>query len=536
MILADYQQLPGGPDADTYAGRLAACAGCRHRVAATCRPLAQLFTVAARLPGARCPAGLWPDQPAGKLATPPAASSSAHRASVVVICHNQGRFLQDAVESIQRQTTPPAEIWVIDCASTDETPSLIRELMVSPELTTPVRTFHAETSNLAEARYLAFRLTAAEFLVTLDADDRLGPTYLADGIAALDRDQSAAIAWTDLTQFGDRVGAMGLQAGDIHRQNWIHSGSIVRRAALDQLEPAQAWPENWNRIAHHDWRLWRSVLANGWTAVKSPARYHYRRHADSLTAEIDRTKTPWSTLADLYHEPLTLFVAASGRDQLLTRLPWLLGETRGNHGGPLSLVVAVTTSDPMFLRNLHTVAANALETGHLQSLKIYRQTVGADALPDADRHQPLTRRAVQIAMSRIYSRAWRETTDEYLWILEDDVGPPADALPAMLAGFADRVASVALPYRSRYQSAYVAWTPEGTPYTTPPATGLSPVGGNGFGCVVLRRSWFQSIPIRSDRSGDYDPEFYADLRRCGGVAMLDWSRPCTHGEPHAADQ
>lgn len=528
MILADYQQLPGGPDADSYAARLAACASCRHRVAATCRPLTQLFSVAARLPGARCPAGLWPDQPAAELATPPAVSSTAHRCSVVVICHNQGRFLREAVDSIQRQITPPAEIWVIDAASTDETPSLIRELIGDPHQRSPIKTVRAETNNLARARYLAYQVTEGEFLVTLDADDMLGPTYLTEGIAALDREQSAAIAWTDLTQFGDRVGPMGLAPGDIHRQNWIHSGSIVRRAALDQLEPDQAWPVRWYGLSHHDWRLWRCVLANGWTAIKTAATYHYRRHGNSLTARIARQITPWPLLADLDHEPLTLFVAASGRKELLQRLPAVLIDTMRNHAGPLSLVVAVTTSDQTFIERLTTIATEALQFG-LSGAKIYRQTVGADDLADLDRHAPATHRAVQVAMSRLYSRALRETTGEYLWILEDDVGPPSGALPAMLAGFDHNVASVALPYRSRYQPAYVAWTPDGRPYAEPPATGLSPVGGNGFGCVVLRRSWFRSIPIRADRRGDYDPEFYTDLRRCGGVAMVDWSRPCTHG-------
>jgi hypothetical protein len=522
-VTTTYSPLPGGPDHATYSARLATCATCRHRTATQCRPAQQLTSILARLPNGRCPAGLWPDQPLNDF-SPPAPAAADGRVSVAVICHNQAEYLAEALRSVRNQTAAPASIVVIDAASTDHT----REIAAA-FAPYGIQYLRTDSHNLARARMLAYQHTRGEFLLTLDADDLLGPTYLADGLAALATDPAAGIAWTDLTQFGDKSGPLRLTAGDPNRSNWIHSGAIVRRAALDQLEERDAWPTDWNPLAHHDWRLWRCVLRNGWTAVKSPAAYHYRRHSASLTARQTAEKTPWPILADLAHEPIQLFIPASGRWTLLDRLPRLLETTATAHSGRLSLALAVTTADPIFLRDLERLAADAVTAGNLAGYTLYRHDVGPEHLADQNRHSPDTYRAVQIAMSRLYARALRDTTAEYLWILEDDIGPPADALATMLAGFDAAVASVALPYRSRFHPSFVAWDHTGQPYRQPPAAGLAPVGGNGFGCCVLRRSFFRHFPIRSDRSGNYDPEFYADLRRRGGVALVDWSAPCTHG-------
>ena len=523
-MTAPYVQLPGGPDLATYSGRLTTCQTCQYRVGPTCKPSQQLTSILARLPLARCPAAKWADQTIAAPSRQPAYTytMSTQRVSVAVVCHNQGQFLREALDSVDRQTTPAAERLLIDNASTDNTAEISAQYPAWKYL-------RRQDANLARARFDAYQHTTGEFLVTLDADDVLSPNYLEKGVTTLDAHQRAAICWTDLAQFGDVHGRLQLTPANINRTNWIHSGSVVRRAALDQLDPAEAWPCDWNPLAHHDWRLWRTIMKRGWTAADSPAVYHYRRHADSLTATQRRDHTPWPILADLYHEPVTLFIPASGRLQLLDRLPGILADAAHHHGGPLSLKLAVTTDDTGFLARLCALAGNALALGRIKTYTLSRQTVGPEHLADADRHNSSTHRDVQIAMARLYSKALAEADTEYNWILEDDIGPPPDALPALLASFDHNVASVGLPYASRFQAAYVAWTADGNPYTTPPRPGPSPVGGNGFGCTMLRRSFFQDIPIRSDRRGDYDPSFYSDLARQGGIAIVDWSHPCLHG-------
>lgn len=87
------------------------------------------------------------------------------------------------------------------------------------------------------------------------------------------------------------------------------------------------------------------------------------------------------------------------------------------------------------------------------------------------------------------------------------------------------VASVAAPYKSRYHVGYVAWMEHMRPLLG--GQSAQQVGGNGFGCTLLRRSIMrQTTFAHRAETGDFDPNFYAWLARHEGGryrALLDWS-------------
>ena len=93
--------------------------------------------------------------------------------AVIIPCHNYGRFLRDAIESVLTQTLPPAEVIVVDDASEDETIQVAESYA-----NRGVRTMRIEAHNVADARNAGALQTRAPYLVFLDADDRLARTYL----------------------------------------------------------------------------------------------------------------------------------------------------------------------------------------------------------------------------------------------------------------------------------------------------------------------------------------------------------------------
>jgi glycosyltransferase involved in cell wall biosynthesis len=99
--------------------------------------------------------------------------------SVVIPCFNQGRFLRDALDSVFHQTLQPAEVVVVDDGSTDAT-SMIAEACPG------VRCVRQPNLGLARARNRGLREARGEYLVFLDADDRLLPEALEIGLAELE--------------------------------------------------------------------------------------------------------------------------------------------------------------------------------------------------------------------------------------------------------------------------------------------------------------------------------------------------------------
>lgn len=105
---------------------------------------------------------------------PPNPSSS--RVSIVIPAYNHARFLGEAIESTLSQTVLPSEIIVIDDGSTDRPESVAGRY---PE----VRLIRQTNQGLAAARNSGIRASSSEYVVFLDADDRLMPKALEVNLA-----------------------------------------------------------------------------------------------------------------------------------------------------------------------------------------------------------------------------------------------------------------------------------------------------------------------------------------------------------------
>jgi glycosyltransferase involved in cell wall biosynthesis len=109
-------------------------------------------------------------------------------ASVVIPCHNQGRYLAEAIASAGAQGELVSEIVVVDDGSTDGTPVVVAR---SGE----VRYLRQERRGLPEARNAGWRASSGDYVVFLDADDRLLPGAVKAAFEALRRWPQAAFVF-----------------------------------------------------------------------------------------------------------------------------------------------------------------------------------------------------------------------------------------------------------------------------------------------------------------------------------------------------
>ena len=99
--------------------------------------------------------------------------------TVVIPCYNQAHFLGEAIESVLSQSYPNFEILVVDDGSTDDTSEVATRY---PR----VRCIRQENRGLAGARNTGIGHARGEYLVFLDADDRLLPEALEAGVRELE--------------------------------------------------------------------------------------------------------------------------------------------------------------------------------------------------------------------------------------------------------------------------------------------------------------------------------------------------------------
>lgn len=139
--------------------------------------------------------------------------------------------LAETVESVLRQTIPPAEVCVtVDGASTDDTLRVARSF--APDVTVvPI----APTTSM-HGRQLAVEATTAPWVAPCDADDVWLPTKLERQVAALEASDDLDGVFCDVTEFvaGD-VGTRGMRRPHERIAGRVASALLVRRVALDRM-------------------------------------------------------------------------------------------------------------------------------------------------------------------------------------------------------------------------------------------------------------------------------------------------------------
>jgi glycosyltransferase involved in cell wall biosynthesis len=108
--------------------------------------------------------------------------------SVIIPCYNQARFLSEAIESVLDQTYRRFEVIVVDDGSSDNTSEVAARYP-------SVRCYRQQNQGLAAARNRGLSQSTGDYLVFLDADDRLLPEALETGVVCLSSHPECAFAY-----------------------------------------------------------------------------------------------------------------------------------------------------------------------------------------------------------------------------------------------------------------------------------------------------------------------------------------------------
>lgn len=104
------------------------------------------------------------------------------RVSVVIPCFNSGEFLHEAVDSALAQTYSDLDVVLVDDGSDEPgTLAALAEAATNPR----VRLIRTQNHVPAAARNAWIHATDADFIMPLDADDVIEPSYVAEAVGVL---------------------------------------------------------------------------------------------------------------------------------------------------------------------------------------------------------------------------------------------------------------------------------------------------------------------------------------------------------------
>jgi glycosyltransferase involved in cell wall biosynthesis len=97
--------------------------------------------------------------------------------SVIIVNYNYGCYLKQAADSVHEQTYPNIECIIVDNASTDESPGVLAAISKQYPGTALLRRSSNGGQTLASKE--GFEASSGEYVVFLDADDFLLPSFIA---------------------------------------------------------------------------------------------------------------------------------------------------------------------------------------------------------------------------------------------------------------------------------------------------------------------------------------------------------------------
>lgn len=118
--------------------------------------------------------------------------------SVIIPTYNYGRFIAEAINSLQNQTYQDLEMIVVNDGSEDNTKDVLASIQDSR-----LRVFNKSNEGVSVARNKGIELSRGELLAFLDADDCWRPEKLELQVAMFKSEPSLGLVFSDLARFNN---------------------------------------------------------------------------------------------------------------------------------------------------------------------------------------------------------------------------------------------------------------------------------------------------------------------------------------------
>ncbi len=220
--------------------------------------------------------------------------------SIIIPNYNYDEFLHESINSVLAQEGNVAiELIVVDDGSTDNSKKklqIVDEAFQKEKVSSTVKSFkviYKDNGGVSSARNVGITAASADYIICLDADDRLGsPNFVEWLHTEISKDRSLGIVYTGLgvinnadpTQF-QRSEWPGKFDATMHfdNHNQIPTCCMFRKEAWTKALGYKFYAE-----PAEDAELWSRILALGYNArqVTPESLFYYRIHEGSLSSGI----------------------------------------------------------------------------------------------------------------------------------------------------------------------------------------------------------------------------------------------------------
>jgi glycosyltransferase involved in cell wall biosynthesis len=205
------------------------------------------------------------------------ASMTAPLVTVVTATFNDARFIHLPIESVLSQTYENVEMIVVDDGSTDPASLAILGAINHPKITL----VRQPNKGLPGARNTGIRAGKGDYILPLDADDKISQTCLRRSVDVLNNNPACAVVYGALGLFGSDNRVIPAATFNTYRllfSNFIPVGSMFRREAWESVGGYTEEMEGFE-----DWEFWLKLVEKGWKFKKiDDVMFFHHQHGTSM--------------------------------------------------------------------------------------------------------------------------------------------------------------------------------------------------------------------------------------------------------------
>jgi glycosyltransferase involved in cell wall biosynthesis len=258
------------------------------------------------------------------------------KVNIVIPVYNQEQYVEQCLQSVLSQTYDNFDVTLVNDGSTDHSLVVVEEMrdrwnreerlkfvqqFKEREQAEPtpgcydfcgrLKIISRENRGLSESRNDGIRPGDGEFILPLDSDDWIDPTYLERTVPRM-ADPLVGIVSTDMQYEGllhSRIPPKGLTLAHEMHSNDLPVCSLIRRSAFEQTKGYETIfievAGSSKVLGYEDWNMWLDILKRGWkVAVVNEPLFHYRVKPVSMITQATKLHAGLVRLIRLLHPDL----------------------------------------------------------------------------------------------------------------------------------------------------------------------------------------------------------------------------------------
>jgi glycosyltransferase involved in cell wall biosynthesis len=225
------------------------------------------------------------------------------KVSVIIPCFNQAQYLPEALNSVLSQTYSNWECIIVNDGSPDNTEEIALEWVAKDDR---FKYLKKENGGVSDARNFGIRQSNGEYILPLDADDKIGNEYLENALQIFVEKSNVGVVYCEAEYFGAKTGKWYIPRFSKEKMllaNYVFCTALFKKEDYYKTNGFDCDL----KLGWEDWDFWLSFIEIGLTFYQIPkVHFFYRIREDSRNQSVNEQKKAF-IYKQIYLNHLNLF-------------------------------------------------------------------------------------------------------------------------------------------------------------------------------------------------------------------------------------